>query len=155
MENIFQPDPLENNILQELGLTHEYPLHTDVLNNETGFALYIDSPYDKSFFNFYDGQGRPEPVHETEYDPAAPIVYSSFLVGASELYADLTYLRVRELDEEGNPGEWHRIPITWDKFKANNPPDVLEDLGFDRFDTVTWLEGLEEDKQYQVQLCLI
>lgn len=151
-EDTFQLDQSGDDVLRKLGLVHEHRLHIDVINNETGFALYLDSPFESELFDFYDGQGkRPVEVHHTEYDPAAPIVYSE--PGETALlYAEITYLQIRELDEDGSPGEWHRIPVTFEEFRRNNPPDVLEDLGFDRFDTVTWLEGLEENKQYEVQL---
>ena len=41
----------------------------------------------------------------------------------------------------------------YDKLVNNsNPPDALEQLGFDCFDSVTWLNGMEEDKDYQVRM---
>ena len=41
----------------------------------------------------------------------------------------------------------------YDKFVNNsNPLDALEQLSFDCFDSVTWLTGMKEDKDYQVQM---
>ena len=156
MQNLYQPDPLENDFLQELGLIHDYPIHIDVLNNETGFALYVETPAtysDDGDWSPFFGQEREDatkPVHHTEYVPGAAPEYNEL----NHWYED-DYLRIREVDDAGNPGAWHTIELVMTGFTRNtNPPAALEELGFGRFDSVTWLEGLEPDKDYQVQLWL-
>ena len=155
MENIEQIDQSGSDKLRELGLIHTYPLHIDVLNNETGFALYLNIPYE------FQDDGHPLAndndsewavgVHYTDYDPNSPPVYSS-----REFWMDRdmdSYLQIREVDEVGNPGEWHLAPLTWANLSVNtNPPATLDKSGFDNFDAVTWFEGLETGKDYQVQL---
>ena len=154
MEDLDQTYPLENDVLRTLGLIHDYPLHIDVLNNETGFALYVETTGDFTddgawgpVFSLVGDEGGAKRVHvddyisgmEPEYDP-------------DDWFDDL-YLRIREVAEDGSTGEWHTMKMDPSGFTKNtNPPDALDDLGFNDFDSVTWLEGLEADKDYQVQL---
>jgi len=152
-DNIMQ----EDDILQELGLTRdEYTVDVDVINNETGFAVYMDIPVrwwtGGDSFPLYDDDWRPESIHHTNYNPDDPV-----FSWPREFWADeqeqAIQLHIREVSASEQPGEWHRIPVTWTKFSEfNSPPTALNQLGFDRFDTVTWMQGLEPDKHYQVQL---
>ncbi len=145
-----------SNTLDDLGLTSKYSIHLDVINNETGFALYMDFDHDDGdFYQLYEGQGQPESdIHHTDFDPTTegPISKQTWPIYVQEM-VNMTYLLIRELDENGNPGEWQRIiHINYEEIVLNNPSDTLIELGFDRFGSVTWFSGLEENKQYQIKM---
>ncbi|MCY4363924.1 MAG: hypothetical protein OXE42_17380 [Gammaproteobacteria bacterium] len=147
---------IPSDVLADLGLVHKYPLHIDVINNETGFALYVETPivshindgmWDPLFGS--DAEYHAKNVHIDDYVPgmAPEYEFDSWNEGA--------YLRIREVDDDGNTGEWHTVQLQKRNFTKNtNPPDALEDFGFNRFDSVTWLEGLDPGKNYQVQMWL-
>ena len=146
---IVQHDPIDSDVLQELGLIHDSPLHTDVINNETGFALYIETPHrpdnDQPWVPLFGlEQEQASGVHVDDYVPdMAPEYYTE------DSWWDV-YLRIREVDDEDGPGGWHTIKLDEFSFLQNtNPPDALD---VDEFDSVTWLEGLESGKDYQLQL---
>ena len=136
--------------LDGLGLTHRYPVHIDVVNNETGFALYVETPFD-----FDEGWEPLFLVYDTDDSGYRPVPVDSFVQGQEPVYEpedwyDDLYLRIRELDGEGAPGTWHTIQLKPSAFAQNaNPPAAL---GVDEFDSVTWLEGLTAGKDYHVQL---
>lgn len=139
--------------LADLGLVHKYPLHIDVINNKTGFALYVETP---AFFYEFSESGalfilsddyRTADIHVDDYVPGLDPVYEY-----DDWYEGL-HLRIREVDEEGNPGVWYTVQLAQSGFTKNtNPPGVLADAGLDRFDSVTWIAGLEPGKNYQVQM---
>ena len=150
MQIDLQPAPPD--FLSDLGLVHKYPLHINLVNNETGFALYVETPANEDGWEPLFGDQEligAEEIHHTEYEAdRGPETY-----GHGFTYSDEIFLRVREVDDNGNPGAWSKALLHGGNFTKNvNPPDVLEELGFDRFDSVTWLEGLEADKDYQVQM---
>ncbi|MYH68992.1 MAG: hypothetical protein F4147_02370 [Gammaproteobacteria bacterium] len=149
MQNPIQIDQSGDDKLQELGLVPKYSLHLDVINNETGFALYMDLTSSSSGF-FELVQKQTTLVHEDDVDQTMGPIYDPSPLG--EELTVMTHLLIRELDEENNPGEWHRIPFDYEKVVANFPPAALTDLGFDRFGSVTWLSGLEKNKRYQVKM---
>lgn len=139
--------------LQDLGLIHKYPLHIDVVNNETGFGLYVETP------GFFYEVSESGPLFVADDDVGVESVHVDDYVSGMEPVYELghwykgAYLRIREIDDDGTPGEWHTMQMDVSGFTKNtNPPDALEDAGFNRFDSVTWLEGLEPDRDYQVQV---
>lgn len=136
--------------LADLGLVHEYPLHIDVLNNETGFGLYLVTPpaiyEDEGWAPLaaFERDAWVEAVHVDDYTPGmAPEYY------VEDSYVSL-HLHIREVDDVTGPGDWHTLELDENDFVMNtNPPAAL---GMDEFDSVTWLEGLEPGKEYEVQL---
>lgn len=136
--------------LTGLGLTHRFPVHIDVVNNETGFALYVETP---AIGIDDDGWG---PLFGLENERWVDTVHvDDYVAGMRPVYAydnwyDDMYLRIREVDAEGNTGTWHTVALQLSGFAKNtNPPAALR---VDEFDSVTWLEGLQADKDYQVQV---
>ena len=124
--------------LRELGLVHRYGVHIDVVNDETGFALYVDTPPES------DDDGAWWPFFTKSDDVYARSVHvDDYVPGAEPEYHyghwfDRAYLRIREIDDEGNPGEWHTIRLNLAHFVKNtDAPDVLDEMGFGRFDSVT------------------
>ena len=155
MQIELQQFPPDADALADLGLVHKYPLHIDVLNNENGFALYVETP--AYFYAISEGGGggifvgdddsAAVPVHVNEYAPGLEPTYEY-----NDWYEDL-YLRIREVDEQGVPGAWHTTQLAPSGFiKNTNPPAVLANADFGQFDSVTWLNGLEAGKDYQVQM---
>ena len=139
--------------LSDLGLVHKYPLHIDLVNNETGFALYVETPVttiaDEGWLPLFglEEEGWVKDIHVDDYIPGMAPENET-----DNWYHDLM-LRIREVDEDGTHGYWRTMELsTLDFSKNTNPPDALDDLGFDDFDSVTWLEGLEPGKNYQVQV---
>ena len=139
--------------LSELGLVHKYPLHIDVVNNETGFALYVETPAaysdDDDWGPLFGGEDEngAKPVHVDDYVPGLEPEY------ILDHWYDDAYLRIREVGEDGAPGPWHTTRLEIAAFAKNtNPPPALDKLGFDDFDSVAWLEGLEPGRDYQVQV---
>ena len=154
MEDLRHIRQRAGHVLHRKGLIHKYPLHIDVVDDDSGFALYVETPReigDDGWVPLHAGEiilGKMR-VHHTEYIPGDPPSH----YGSSGNYSDTIYLRIREMDENGNLGEWYRVLMREDIFTKNtNPPDVLEELGFNRFDSVTWFRGLERGKEYQVQM---
>ena len=157
MENIEQIDQSGSDKLRELGLIHTYPLPIDVVNNATGFALYVETPHgvyddaDDSVPLYALGRLGGSFVHTDNYVRGmSPQQGFSYYVN-NRLEKD-AYLRIREVDDAGTPGGWHTMRVDVHNFAQNaDAPGALEALGFDQFDSVAWFEGLEADKQYQVQ----
>lgn len=149
MEELYrikQRESTEN--LQKLGLIHMYPLHIDVVNNDSGFALYVETPTRlgwnewEPLYSYETRLGDLE-VDADEYIPGYPPHDYAHLAPRG----DVMYLRIRQVDEDGNPGEWVKVTFIEGQFTKNtNPPEALEVLGFGNFDSVTWFSGLEEDK---------
>lgn len=141
-------------VLSDLGLVHEYPVHIDILNNEEGFALYVETPHlitDEEWTPLFSRESEHLYVSLDVYELLGPegLVLSN--LRPADIY-DNAYLRIREVDDAGDPGGWHVMRVDANHFAQNaDTPGALEALGFDRFDSVTWFEGLEADKQYQVQ----
>lgn len=153
LQNIHQTNLLNVDILRELGLVHNHPVHIDVLNNEEGFALYVETPY------VLDDDVGWAPLFGIEKEwEALDVHIDNYVPGMAPHYQFDTwfhdaYLRIREVDDAGDPGPWYTMPVDVHNFAQNaDTPDALEAFGFDRFDSVAWFEGLEADKQYQVQL---
>ena len=127
---------LDPSALAELGLVHKYPLHIDVVNNKTGFALYVATPWvdphDRGWKPLFTRDDNdPIAVHHTDYDPDRPHhEYDSGRWAREDLF-----LRIREVDD-GKPGDWHTLNLDSYGFTQNiDPPEVLD---VDGFDSVTW-----------------
>ena len=100
LQNIHQTNLLDVDILRELGLVHNYPVHIDVLNNEEGFALYVETPYSS-----IDDEGWV-PLFGLEKEGAASVHIDNYVPGMSPHYEEGwyhdAYLRIREVDDGGH-----------------------------------------------------
>ena len=139
--------------LRELGLVSKVPLDIDVINNQEGFGIYTkDIP--GHTLTFYDSHtvSNIYPIHESEYDPSNTH-YTNYQYIDSSVINYPMYVRIREKQEDGTYGEWTKAELVETEIAQNiNPPAALKKKGFDYYNGVTWFDGLEQDKEYQVQM---